>query len=375
MTATATKTKPASGIKFLRTDLLAALQAVGKAISNRTPKPILRNVRIGEGRITATDLEVRIDRDISDECEPFLVPHDRLLSIVREARGDEITLKVKDTSVAVKCGGGSWTLPTEDVREFPAWEPEGLKFVCRMPAEQFHRAVNATVYATDNESSRYALGSVCIDVARESGEVNLIGTDGRRMSVAKVELGENQDPDSREVLVPSRAIGLVGDMAGGAGGIEIEATGSEVRFQLDGTTVTARLTEGRFPRWRDLMSEKKGKPNVLEISELKAATRAAAIVTSEQSKGIDLSWRDEMLMLSGKSSEYGESSVKCPLVSAGDSASVKLDPSYIVDFLDGIESKEGEPQVEFYVTDAASQVFLKCGDYLGIIMPLDPAGA
>lgn len=374
MTATATKTKSASGIRLPRTDLLAALQAVGKAVSSRTPKPILRNVRIGDGLITGTDLEVRVDRAIEADCEPFLVPYERLFAIVRAASGDEVTLKPKDTSVVVKCGGGSWTLPTEDVREFPAWEPEGLKFVCRMPAEQFHRAVKATVYATDNESSRYALGAVCIDVDRESGEVNLIGTDGRRLSVAKVDLGETQDPDSREVLIPSHAIGFVGDMAGGVGGIEIEATGAEVRFQFEGTTVTARLTDGRFPRWRDVMGEPEGEPNVLDIAELKAATRAAAIVTSEQSKGIDLSWHGETLVLSGKSSEYGESSVKCPLVAAGNAASVKLDPRYIVDFLNGIESKEGEPQVELYVKDAASRVLLRCGDYSGVIMPLDPAG-
>lgn len=375
MTATATKTKSASGIRLPRTDLLAALQAVGKAVSSRTPKPILRNVRIGEGLITGTDLEVRVDRAIEADCEPFLVPHDRLLSIVREASGDEVTLKPKDTSVVVKCGGGSWTLPTEDAREFPAWEPEGLKFVCRMPAEQFHRAVQATVYATDNESSRYALGAVCIDVDREGGEVNFIGTDGRRLSVAKVDLGENQDPDSRQVLVPSHAIGFIGEMAGGVGGIEIEATASEVRFQFEGTTVMARLTDGRFPRWRDVIPKIEGNPNIIDIEELATATRSAAIVTSEQSKGIVLSWHGETLVLSCKSSEYGESNVKCPLVSAGNAATVKLDPTFILHYLKGIDfKKDGEPQVELYVKDAATAVLLVCGDYSGVIMPLDPAG-
>jgi len=325
--------------------------------------------------ISGTDLEVRIDRAIDSDCEPFLVPHDRLTAIVREARGDTVKLAAKGSTITVKCGKGEWTLPTEDVAEYPIWEPTGLKLVCRMPAEQFHRAVRATVYATDNQSSRYALGAVCIDVDRERGEVNLIGTDGRRMSVATVGLGENQDPDSREVLVPSRAIAVVGEMAVGVGGIEIEATSSEVRFQLDGVTVTARITEGRFPQWRDLLGEKIDQPNILEIAELKAATKAAAIVTSEQSKGIDLSWHDKTLVLSGKSSEHGVSSVKCTIVSVGNSATVKLDPRFIVEFLKGVESEDGPPQVELYVKDAASHVLLKCGDYLGIIMPLDPAGA
>jgi DNA polymerase-3 subunit beta len=319
--------------------------------------------------ISSTDLEVRIDRAIESDCEPFLVPHDRLTAIVREARGDTVKLKASGTSITVKCGSGSWTLPTEDVAEYPTWEPAGLKLVCRMPAEQFHLAVRATFYATDNQSSRYALGAVCIDVDREREEVNLIGTDGRRMSVATAGLGENQDPDSREVLVPAFAIAVVGEMACGVGGIEIEATDSEVRFQLDGVTITARITEGRFPRWRDLLGKPEGEAHVLEIAEFLAATRGAAIVTSEQSKGVALSWDSESLILSGRSSEHGESTVKCPVVSQGTTATVKLDPHFIVDFLRHLPDDE-EPQVKMWVKDAESRVLLRCGPYSGVIMPL-----
>jgi len=351
--------------------LLAALQAVGKAVSNRSPKPILRNVRIGDGLITGTDLEVRIDRAIEVDCEPFLVPCDRLLAIVKAASGDSVTLKASGTTVTVKCGGGKWELPTESVTEFPTWEPEGMTPVCRLPADQFARAVRATVYACDTESSRYALGAVLLEIA--DGNPTFVATDGRRLSAAQCET--DQAVDDRQVLIPSRAIGIVGGMAAGDGSVQIEATGTDVQFEFDGTTVTARLSEGRFPRWRDVMGEPEREPSVLDIAELMAATKAAAIVTSEQSKGIDLSWQSEMLVLSGKSSEYGESSVKCPLVSAGTFATVKLDPRYIVDFLDGLDPKEGEPQVELYVKDAASRVLMVCGDYSGVIMPLDSAGA
>lgn len=369
-TATATKNAPASGIRLERTELLSALNAVSKAVPSRAPKPILRNVRIGGGLITGTDLEVRIDRAIEEDCEPFLVPADRLTAIVREARGDEVTLKPKGTSVVVKCGGGSWTLPTEDAAEFPAWEPEGMTPVCRMPADQFARAVRATAYACDTESSRFALGAVLLEIA--DGNPTFVATDGRRLSVAEAET--DQAVDDRQVLVPAHAIAVVGNMADGDGSVQVDATASEVRFEFEGTTVTARLTDGRFPRWRDVMGEPEGEPTILDIAELKAATRAAAIVTSEQSKGINLSWHGGKLVLSGKSSEHGESSVKCEIVSAGSEAAVKLDPRFIVDFLNGIESKEGEPQVELYVKDAASRVLLKCGDYSGVIMPLDPAG-
>ena len=145
MSATATKAKASSTTVTLpRTELLDALTAVGRAVQSRGPKPILANVRIGDGVISGTDLEVRIDRTIGEVCEPFLVPHERLLAIVRAATGDDVTLKAGATTVTVRCGGGKWELPTESVNEYPTWEPADLKSVCRLPADQFARAARAT---------------------------------------------------------------------------------------------------------------------------------------------------------------------------------------------------------------------------------------
>jgi DNA polymerase III subunit beta len=363
-TATATKPKAFSTTTLPRTELLDALVAVNHAIVARSPKPVLQNVRIGDGLITGTDLEVRIDLAISEHCEPFLVPHGRLLAIVRAATGDEVTLKPGKTSVVVTCGGGSWTLPTEDVSEYPTWEPVNLQAVCRLPADQFARAAKATTYATDTESSRYALGAVLLEV--KNGNPTWVATDGRRLSLVETET--DQAVDDRDVLVPRRVLDIVAGMAG-SGSVQVEATASEVRFELEGTTVTGRLVEGRFPRWRDVMGKPEGEPTVLERSDWLAAVRAAAIVTSEQSKGVDLEWTANTLVISGRSAEYGESTVQCDIVAAGTTAPVKLDPRFIVDFLRHLPDDE-EPQVNVYVKDGQSRVLITCGPYKGVIMPL-----
>jgi DNA polymerase-3 subunit beta len=363
-TATATKPKASSTTTLPRTELLDALVAVNHAIVARSPKPVLQNVRIGDGLVTGTDLEVRIDRAISEHCEPFLVPHARLLAIVRAATGDEVTLKAGKTTVTVKCGGGKWELPTEDVNEFPTWEPVNLEAVCRLPADQFARAAKGTTYATDTESSRYALGAVLLEV--QNGNPTWVATDGRRLSLVETET--DQAVDDRDVLVPRRVLDIVAGMAG-TGSVQVEATASEVRFELEGTTVTGRLVEGRFPRWRDVIGRPEGEPTVLERSDWLAAVRAAAIVTSEQSKGVDLEWTSNTLVISGRSAEYGESTVQCQIVAAGTSAPVKLDPRFVIDFLRHLPDDE-EPQVDVYVKDGQSRVLITCGPYKGVIMPL-----
>lgn len=361
-------TKPrASGIslKILRSELLHAVGAASKAIASRGVRPVLSNVRIGDGLVTGTDLELRIDVAIGEVCEPFLVPADRLLAMLRAATADTVTLKASGSSVVVKCGGSTWTLPTEDVAEFPAADAGELPPLCRLPADQFARSARATVYAADNESSRFALGGVLIEVAE--GNVTWVATDGRRLSLVEIET--DQAVDDRQVVVPSRVMAVVQGFCHGDGSVQVTASGTVVVFELDGITVTGRLVEGRYPRWRDVVGEPEGTPSVLNVQEFLKATEAAGIVASEQSRGVVLTWAADTLVLSGKSPERGESTIKCHITAEGTTSSTKLDPAFVREFLRGIPGDE-EPQVSVFATDPASRVLLRCGPYTGVIMPL-----
>mgnify|MGYP006281586073 CR=1 FL=1 len=366
---TTTKERKATGITLDRSMLSEALAAVLKAVPARGPKPVFANVRLGDGLLTGTDLEVRIDREIDYHGDPLLLPAVKLSAILRAATGDTVTLTPKGTSVAVKCGTGSWTLPTEDAAEFPTWEPGELKSVCRLPADQFARAARATVYATDNESSRFALGGVLIEV--KDGNPTWVATDGRRLSCVETET--DQAVDDSQTIVPARVIGMAASMATGDGSVQIEANGKEIVLTMDSVTVTGRLVEGRFPRWRDVVGEPEGEASVLSVAELLSAVESAAIVTSEQSKGIDLAWAGDTLTLSARSAEYGESKVRCDVVQSGSAAGTKLDPRFVADFLRHLPADE-EPQVDVYATDSQSRVLLKCGPYTGVIMPLAAEG-
>ena len=362
--ALATKERKAS-ITLDTSTLRAALAAVMRAVPAKSAKPILQNVRLGDGLLSGTDLEVRIDREIDYHDEPMLLPAYRLSAILKAATGDEVILKPNGTSITVKCGAGSWTLPTEDVAEFPAWESHELKAICRLPADQFCRAAKATIYATDSESSRYALGGVLVEVA--DGNPTWVATDGRRL--ACVETETDQAVDDSQTILPGRLVALAASLAVGDGSVQIEADAKEVRFTLDGTTITGRLVEGKFPRWRDVLGEPEGEPTVIDVVELLQSVQSAAIVTSEQSKGITLAWTANTLVLVGRSSEYGESKVICPTIAAGSTAGTKLDPKYVAQFLANLPGDE-EPHVDVYVKDAQSRVVLRCGPYTGVIMPL-----
>ena len=331
-------------------------------------RQVLQSVLLSDGVLSGSDGEIRIDVEI--DAPPgvtFLLPKDRLHAILSSTTADEITLTPDGSSCVVTAGRGTWTLPTEDAAEYPSWEPVGTKPITRLPVDQFCRAVKGVVFAVDDESSRYALGAVLVEVKGEV--VTFVATDGRRLSCVNCE--HDLAVDDSQTLVPARAIAIIARLAAGCSdaSVQLEATKNEIVATVGNATVTARLLDGRYPRWRDTLPERDAKATTVSRADLLAATRAAAIVTSEESKGVQFVFSDGGIWLQGKSAEKGESSVTCDVVEAGDKATVKLDPLFVQQWLGGIDS-EAEPEVEVEAVDAQSAVILRCGDNTGVIMPL-----
>ena len=365
--ATATKTRKRTGVTLPVDALRRAMATVMPAVPGKGPKPVLHNVRLGDGLLTATDLEIQIQTPLDYHAEPLLLPAARLSGILATIPGsvEDITLTPGETSCVVSAGRGSWTLPTEDAAEFPSWDVADPQPVVRVPADQFSRAVAGVVYATDNESSRYALGGVLIDW--QDGTATLVGTDGRRLSTVEIEV--DQATEDAQVLVPARAIQQMARAAGGREfAVQIDRTTSEVVAEIDGTTITARLLEGRFPRWRDVMPEREGiRPTLVGAGTLLAAVRQAAICTSEQSKGVNFTFAEDGITLSATSAEAGESRVECEIVEAGSPTTAKLDPTFVAAFLKPLDPAE---TVEVEADGPANAVVFRCGESTGVIMPL-----
>ena len=368
-TATKERKKARAGGTTLPTESLKrALAEVAAAVPSRHAKPVLCNVLLSNGECTATDLQLKVSAELPWAGEPLLLPHARLRAIVNECRSEEITIKADGTVAEICAGSGTWRLPVEDAAEFPTWEPDATTFI-RVPCDQFVRAVRSVVYATDDESSRYALGAVLLEV--KDNTLTLVATDGRRLACVEIDPAEEQNVDDRNVLVPSHALATMASIAAGNpdSAVQLDATPSEVVATIDGAIVTARQIDGRFPRWRDVFPKREATPSVVNVQELLSATKAAAIVATENSKGIDYTFSADGIWLHGQSAESGESSITCNLVTFGQAATTKLDPLFVRQFLQALPA-DGEPEVEIEVVDHESAVVLKSGDVRGVIMPM-----
>lgn len=137
------------------------------------------------------------------------------------------------------------------------------------------RIADHLVPATDDESSRYSLGGILIERAPE-GQLYAIATDARRMHVGRFaativgELAAN-------TIVPGRLfpafVAAARALGGKAGQVTITLTSRSIRFAYGCVTVTARLIEGRYPRWRDCFPDDSAAATVLDVKPLVKAMR------------------------------------------------------------------------------------------------------
>lgn len=370
-TATATRKRTRSGgMTVSAATLSAALRSVAAAVPARSPKPILQNVLIRDGVITATDLELRITAPLEESRgHTLLLPYARLSQIVWSLVGtDDVTLAIDGTVCTVTGGSGEWKIPVENAAEFPAAGYTSSDPIARLPSDQFVALVNSVRFATDNESSRFALGAVLVEWQRESGTLTFVGTDGRRLCAASAEI--DQDTDDCHVLAPRRVVDVLVRLCKGADAIQLERTTSELVATVDGVIVQARLVDGRFPKWRDVEPTTDATPSLVVAGALLHAVRQAAICTSEDSKGVTLAITDEGLWLHGQSSAFGESSATCGLVEAGQACTVKLDPRFVCEWLE-CGSIDPAETVCLTATDGDSAVVLSASETIRtVIMPL-----
>jgi DNA polymerase-3 subunit beta len=365
-------------VRCTKEPLLAALQSAAAVVPARSPKPVLTNVKLEAERTTAvlsaTDLEVgiRIEIEGVETTAPgaVLLPSARLAAIVRESPpGTVFDIHSDGTAAVVKAPRSEFRLPAEDPLEFPAVATFPAEACFELSTPLVRELVKRTVFATDNESSRYALGGVLLELTGRS--VTAVGTDGRRL--AKMEgpaVAANGSPADAQPIVPARAMQLIERcLAAGDVPVQVAVRPSEILVKTGGTTISARLVEGRFPRWREVFPERPEAMHVnLVAGPLLAAVRQAAIVTSEQSKGVDFSFEPGQLVLSGRSAESGESRIEMPIDQTGATVKIKMDPRFVSDFLRVLD---GGTAVRVELTDGQSACVCRTEDGYGyVIMPL-----
>ncbi len=332
----------------VKKDALSEAFSIAQAIATaRSTRPVLQNAHIqataGMVSLSATDMEVGIIWKIpAENCKvgqdgAVLLPAARMAQITRSIEADEVTLKTQESSCVIEGGRAIFNVVTEKIEDFPLVMDRPEKAGLEIEAEKFTRMIKETIFAAARESTRYALNGVHIQVA--DGIIEMVATDGRRMALVsgKVDKGASMPA----AIVPQKALAQVERLKAAEGeNLNIFIQERQVFFSTAAGTVTSRLVEGHFPPYKDVIPKDNDRKAKVSRAALLSAMRQTAIMTSEESKSVLLSFAPGELRVTGNAPEEGRGEVTVDIEFDGEPVEVRFNPHFVIEALSAIESSE-----------------------------------
>ena len=368
-------------LKCPRHLLAAAFQTVSGVVPSRTPKEILKNVKLTvadqQATLIGTDQEVGIRYQLpeveTDSAGEILLPTQRVQAILREIQDDVISLEAEEGTVWVRAGSSEFRLSTEDPAEFPDVEGFSDENYHTVAGKTLKQLIQRTLFATDVESTRYALGGVQIELTRDS--ITLAATDSRRLAVIRSNCSAQGavSEEQQKPVVPSKAMSLIErSVPDDEQDVWIAVRSNDVLVKSGLSTIYSRLVEGRFPKYQDVIPQDYRAKIDLVVGPFHSAVRQAMIVTDEESRGVDFSFGNGTLKLSSQAADVGTSTVEMPIGFDAEPIVVTFDPRFVSDFLKVLDPAS---QVTLNLIDGASAaVFTAEENYTYVVMPLSREG-
>ncbi len=365
-------------LKIKRDSFFASFQLAAAVAPSRSPKPILQNIKIecteDKTTLTATDMEVGVRMEVADvEVEAAgaaIIPVSRLSLILRESTDDELVIDADSERTIITGQNCRFELQGQNPDEFPMINEFNSESYFEVSSNVFRELIKRTLFATDAESSRYALGGVLLEF--EEAKIIAVGTDGRRLAKMEGVINAVGDPGTggQTTIVPAKSMQLMDRiLPSGEEPVKVATQQNDLVVKQENVVFSTRLVEGRFPKWRDVIPTRQDSTKIdIPVGQMHSALRQAAIVASEESRGIDFTFKQGSLVLSNSTADVGQSRIEMPVPYDDSEMTITLDHRFVADFL-----KVLEPDNNFTldIEDGESAAYCRSGESYGyVIMPL-----
>jgi DNA polymerase-3 subunit beta len=364
---------------FDRETLLAGFSSVAAVVPARGPKEILQFVKVeasqeGGVMLMGTDMEVGVRVEFPETQVEVpgsaLVPVSRFGNLLRESLDEHITLEGNEQGVTISGDRFEVQLMAGDPAEYPEIPVFEEEKYHEIPAKLVKELIRRTIYATDDESTRYAFGGILFEMTEQ--EIVAVGTDGRRLAKMQgpAQGVSGHKTEAGVTVVPSRAMQIIErSISDVDADVLIAARENDLLVRAGRVSLFARMVSGRFPDWRQVFpGERQAVKIALPVGPTLAALRQAAIVSTKDSRGVDFRFREGSLILAASAAETGRSHVELPVSYDGAELSLCLDHRFVLDFLRVLD-----PEKSFTMeaeNNEQAVVFSTDDGYQYVVMPL-----
>lgn len=359
-------------------DVLGLLTSI---IPSRTPKPILRCTKItadetkNDVRLCATDLEVGINYKVSqvkiEQGGETVVEADKLGAIVRESSDEVLGLETHEGSCKITGADSEFTIYTQKPEQYPSIADFAGKPDTEVSLGTLQRGIEQSLFATAKESSRYAINGVLWEI--KGKKLLLVATDGRRLAQTRVNLSlvPDQSVAARNIIVPAKTMSLLGKIGSqDSDSVAVKFVDNQMLIRCADVVISSNLVEGKFPKYEDIIPTDCEKKLKLSTESVLSAVRRAALLTSQESRGIKLSVNKDRLVFSARAPEAGDARVDMSIDYKGQPIDIGFNPQFLIDALRVMD----RPDFLMELGEPDRPGVLKSGaDFVYVLMPISLA--
>ncbi len=238
-----------------RDTLADAVATAQRTVASRSGAlPVLQDLRVtatSDGlELIGSDLEItnRVQVPAQVEETGVAVMPKMLGDIVRKLEDGQVSVVVTGDEAVISSGRFTTSLRLKPAEDYPRLAPTDGQGV-RVDAAAFASALRQVVRAASKDDLRPILTGVLLTA--HGGGLRLVATDSYRLAVRDLK-GVSMLPEGQRVLVAAKGLAEVQRLAGD-GEIEVVLRERDVVFRTSRAEVTARLIEGEFPNYEQLI--------------------------------------------------------------------------------------------------------------------------
>ena len=358
-----------------RENLHQGLAAVSATIPTRTTLPVLSNLLLeadSEGvRLSGTDLDIAVSLRVPAEVQEegaLTVPARKLQELARELPDEPAHITTKGDRLELTCGRASFKLNGMPRDEFPTLPTVDFESSWKIDGGTLHTLIRQTSFAVSTEESRPILNGVLWQLAER--EMRMVATNGHRLAMLKVPA--EGGASAQDLIVPPKALSQVERLFSAEDTVEVARSENHLGFRRDGTQVFTRLIEGPYPNYEQVIPRDNDKQATADKNALAQALRRVAVVASEQTHRVRLSFAPSVLRLSVETPDLGEAHEEMEIGYDGEGMEIGFNANYLLEVLRYIPGDE--VTITFKAPERAATLepheAEEGTEYLCLVMPL-----
>ena len=357
-----------------RQNLHSSLAAVSASIPSKTTLPVLSNILLqtdGDGVwVSGTDLDVairvRVPADV-EETGSLTAPGRKLQEITRELPEQLVHVSVHGDQIELRCGRSHFRLNGLPAEEFPTLPTLSFEEGWTVKGSDLHRLIHHTSFAASTEESRPILNGVLWEIG--NGRMRMVATNGHRLARMSIPMAESTIT-SADLIVSPAALQQVQRLFR-EDDLTVARSGNHLGFRSGGTEVYTRLIEGTYPNYEQVIPKDNDRQALVDKRALESAVRRMAVVASDQTHRIRLSFEDGRVHLNVLTPDLGEGHDELELQYSGGDLEIGFNANYLLEVLRYMPTDE--VKLTFKAPEGATTLEPQGEDevdYLCLVMPL-----